>query len=384
MSKIGVIVTVFNLEQYIEKCIRSILQQTYKEIELVIVDDGSTDASGVFCDKFADEDSRVKVIHQKNQGPILARLHGVEQITTEYVTFVDGDDWLDENLYQDIISSGILGKADMISFGILRYRGDNDFYRCPCIYKAGIYQRESIEKEMIPNLFWDLEKCTYGLDPSLCSKIFRKEALQKQLKHTSDLDIHYGEDIAVLYPIVLECNSIAVMDKCYYYHRQRKGGAVAPYYQDVQYFEKLYRLYHYLYQAFSSCQYSEVLVKQLDYFYIYSVRLGKMKYGDLAFEERYSFPYDKIEKGCRLILYGAGQVGQTFYRQMEKTKFCKVVCWVDQNYQLYNKSEIQSVESINKVDYDYILIAVYGKESAVIIKDNLIKMGVDSSKIVMQ
>lgn len=383
MCKIGVVVTVFNLEEYIACCINSILQQTYGNIELVIVDDGSTDRSGIICDEIADTDSRIKVIHQENQGPILARLHGVEQVTAEYVTFVDGDDWLDKHLYQDIMNLGFIEKTDMVSFGIFRYRGDNDIFRAPCIFREGIYQRENIENEIMPKLFWNREKCTYGLDPSLWSKIFRKELLCKYLRNISDLDVHYGEDIAVLYPLVLECKTIAVVDQCYYYHRIRKDKALSPYYQDVRYFEKLFRLYHYLCQVFSGCQYSRILLKQLDYFYIYSVSLGRIKYGDLVFEERYLFPFDKVEKGTRLILYGAGQVGQTFYRQLQKTAFCEVVHWVDQNYQVYGRNEIEPVESIKTADYDKILIAVYGKETAFAIKDELIRMGVDISKVIM-
>ena len=383
MCKIGVVVTVFNLEQYIESCLKSILQQTYQGIELVVVDDGSTDSSGAICDRIAHSDRRIKVIHQEQQGPILARLHGVEHITAEYVTFVDGDDCLNEKLYQMIMDRQMLNGKDMVCFGIFRYHEENDVYRSACIFKEGIYQKTDIEKEISPQLFWNSENCTYGLDPSLCSKIFRKELLQKHLNNVSDLDIHYGEDIAVLYPLLLECNELIIMDECYYYHRMRKRNVIPPYYQDERYFEKLYRLYHYLREKFLDCNYGDVLLRQLDYFYMYSVKLGRIKYGDLVFEERYLFPFDKVEKGCRLVLYGAGQVGQTFQRQLEKSSFCEIVCWVDKNYQLYADKEIQSIEFIAKVEYDCILIAVYGRETAVAIKDNLIKTGVDASKIIM-
>lgn len=382
MCKIGVVVTVFNLEQYIESCLNSILQQTYGEIEVVVVDDGSTDTSGEICDRIAEHDNRVKVIHQENQGPIRARLHGVEQTTAEYVTFVDGDDWLDKDLYRDIMQRELLSQNDMVCFGIFRYRGENDFYRAPCIFREGVYSRSEMEKEIVPRLFWNFESSTYGLDPSLCSKIFRRKLIQKHLNNVSDLDIHYGEDIAVLYPLFFDCHAVVILDRCYYYHRIRKPDALASYYQDIRYFDKLYKLYRYLYQCFSDCDYDKELIKQLDYCYMYSVRCGKLKYGDLAFEERYLFPFDKVQKGSRIVLYGAGQVGQTFYRQLKKISFCEVVCWVDQNNQLYKEKEIYPVEFVEKVKYDYILVAVYGRETSAMIKENLINRGVDRSKII--
>lgn len=382
MCSIGVVVTVFNQEKYIEQCLNSILQQTYKEIELVVVDDGSTDASGMICDRVAGGDSRVTVLHQQNQGPIMARLRGVELVEAESVTFVDGDDWLAETLYQDITAKNILGRADIVAYGMIRYRGEHDMYREPCIFEAGIYNKKEIDDKIIPKLFWDFDRCTYGLDPSLCSKFFRKEPLKKYLRNISTLNIHYGEDIALLYPLFLECDSIAVISKCYYYHRIRKNNILPSYYKDDQYYHKLYILYRHLFDVFSASEFREMLLKQLDYFYMYSVRLGKIKYGDLVFEERYIFPFDKIDKSSRLVIYGAGQVGQTFYSQLKRLQYCEVAGWVDRDYQSYQRDEIQGIESIQDMEYDYILVAVYGKEVAVDIKTNLIKTGIDAAKII--
>ena len=383
MCKIGVVVTVFNQEKYIRNCLDSILKQTYKEIELVVVDDGSTDTSGAICDRAAEEDSRVTVLHQKNQGPIMARLHGVELVTAEHVTFVDGDDWLDETLYQDIVEKDVLGRTDIVAYGMIRYRGEQDMYREPCIFEEGIYNKEEINSKIIPKLFWDFDRCTYGLDPSLCSKFFHRGQLEKHLRNICTLNIHYGEDIALLYPLFLECGSITVISKCYYYHRIRKNNILPLYYKDEQYYHKLYILYRHLFDAFSSSGFRELLLKQLDYFYMYSIRLGKIKYGDLVFEERYMFPFDKIDKNDRLVIYGAGQVGQTFYSQLKRSRYCDVAGWVDRDYQLYQREEIQGIESIRDMEYDYILVAVYGKEVAVGIKRNLIGMGICADKIII-
>lgn len=99
MKKISVIVLVYNIEKYVGKCIDSIRKQTYKKLEIILVDDGSTDNSGSICDAYADKDNRIRVIHQQNRGLSGARNRGLEASTGEYIGFVDGDDWIEEDMY---------------------------------------------------------------------------------------------------------------------------------------------------------------------------------------------------------------------------------------------------------------------------------------------
>ena len=126
MQKIGVVVTVYNLQDYVEECVNSILNQEYDNLDIVIVDDGSTDNSPEICDRIAKYDKRVKVIHQSNQGPIRARLNGANSLSTQYISFVDGDDWIKPELYKDIVESGYLDQTDIIDFGVIRYHSEND------------------------------------------------------------------------------------------------------------------------------------------------------------------------------------------------------------------------------------------------------------------
>ena len=91
---LSVIVPVYNVEAYLVKCVESILNQTYPNLEVILVDDGSPDGSGAICDTFADKDSRVKVIHKPNGGLSSARNAGLEEASGEYITFVDSDDWI--------------------------------------------------------------------------------------------------------------------------------------------------------------------------------------------------------------------------------------------------------------------------------------------------
>lgn len=380
MRKIGVVVTVYNLQDYIEECVNSILNQDYDDLDIVIVDDGSTDNSPEICDQIAEGDKRVSVIHQSNQGPIRARFNGANSLRTQYISFVDGDDWIKPELYKDIMESGYLGQADIIDFGIIRYHSKNHMRYDNCIFKAGLYDKDKLVKDIFPKMLWN--ESSYGIDPSLCSKIIKRELFVAQINDIKDLGIHYGEDAAVIYPIVLKTQNIAFIGECYYYHRQRKNNVIPQYISDDYYYDKVYELYSYLRNVFIESQYREQLIRQLDYFYIASVRLGKIRYGDLSFEEEYIFPFDKVRKGSRVILYGAGKVGQTFYKQLKRLNYCELVGWVDQNPLIYNNFDIQYPEYISKLEYDLLIISIDSPITSEIVKNELCKRGIDENKII--
>lgn len=120
IRKISVIVTVYNIGQYLEKCVASIRRQTYRNLEIILVDDGSTDKSGIMCDRFAEDDNRIIVIHKKNGGPGDARNIGAKAATGEYITYVDGDDWIDTEMYEAMLCAIETYQADT---AICRYRG---------------------------------------------------------------------------------------------------------------------------------------------------------------------------------------------------------------------------------------------------------------------
>ena len=98
---ISVILPVYNVQQYLEKCIESVVNQTYKNLEIILIDDGSTDMSGKICDEFAEKDGRIKVIHSKNGGVSAARNIGLDIATGEYIGFVDSDDWIESQMYEN-------------------------------------------------------------------------------------------------------------------------------------------------------------------------------------------------------------------------------------------------------------------------------------------
>ena len=113
-EKISVIVPIYNVEQYLRRCIDSIINQTYKNLEIILVDDGSPDNCGQICDDYAKKDTRIKVIHKKNGGLSDARNVGLEVCTGDYISFVDSDDWIELNTYEIMMKSMNEYNADMV------------------------------------------------------------------------------------------------------------------------------------------------------------------------------------------------------------------------------------------------------------------------------
>lgn len=378
MIKIGIVVPIYNAELYLEKCISSILEQSYSNFELVLVNDGSTDNSGRICDYYAGIDKRVKVIHQNNQGVLYARYIGLKCLECDYATFLDADDWIAKDTYENVLSYMEQG-IDVISFRIIRYFDDSYQYTSLNNYHQGLYNKQQIEEMIFPTMIWNITKCTYGIDPSICNKIIKKDLLLDELNKVKNLNIFYGQDVAVMYPLMLQAKSLFITDNCSYYHRQRKGKEIAPYFLDKDYYKKLYLLYEYLSEQ---CKEHIELKKQIDYFYVYSVKLRLWIYGDKK-RDGELFPFDKIPKGSKIILYGASGLGQLYHEQFLKINYGTILAWVDKDYDKYQEFGVKDIAYISTIkDFNYIVIAVIYQETAERIKNNLIHMGVRAEKIV--
>lgn len=116
MPKISVIVPVYNAEKYLQRCVDSILAQTFVDFELLLINDGSKDGSGAICDEYAVKDSRIRVFHKENGGPSSARNMGIDKAEGEWITFVDSDDWVEKNAYEKIITQAEMQNPDIVLF----------------------------------------------------------------------------------------------------------------------------------------------------------------------------------------------------------------------------------------------------------------------------
>jgi len=378
--KLSVVVPVYNTMEYLRQCLESILAQTYKNIEVVLVDDGSTDGSELMCDEYARKHEMIRVIHQKNGGNVVARKSGLQAAEGEYVTFMDSDDWLSEDMYETLMKVAVNENSDIVSMGGyitydgVKYRNVED----ATIF--GTYVKGENLDIFLSKMLYDDEKGTRGIVPALWCKVIKKEILAKAMQDI-DINVVLGGDAAAFYPCCLFAKKICVINEYKYYYRIRSGSVCRSY--DMSYFNKVHILYMYLEKTFQKEDEKYNLAKQLRK-YLWHFIDGQMKQlYDLELKKVFLFPYKHVEKNSKIILYGAGMVGTSYNEQITKSGYCEIVAWVDKEACKNNQNVIEP-ERIAGLEYEKIVIAIKSKERAEEIICNLAAMGVDKEKIVWQ
>ena len=379
---LSIIVPIYNKENYIERCIESIINQNYPAKEIVLVDDGSTDTSGIICDVFAQNYDNIVVLHTENMGLLHARYNGILVARGEYVTFVDADDWIAPNMYGAMLSQ--IESYDMIACQINRYFSEDNVISDQLVFDSGVYKKEGISNSILPRMLWDSTINRWALDPSLCSKIFKKDKLLTQFENVNNLDCYYGEDSVITYPFLLQADSVRLLSECFYYHRQRGKGEIPSYIKDEQFVDKTYRVYQYLKDVFKKSSYWDILEAQLEHFFVNSISLKNMCFHEKTGEICPIFPFIDVKQIDKVILYGAGKLGKAYMKQNEEQHFCNIVLWVDRNCGKINVPgyEIVGLDKIETVAFDYIIIAIDVRDTAYKVKQELMEKGIREDQII--
>ncbi|MGM9616333.1 glycosyltransferase family 2 protein [Butyricicoccus sp.] len=207
----SVIVPVYNAEPYLARCIDSIRSQTCGDFELILINDGSTDQSGEICNTYAQQDTRIQVIHQENGGHTAARNAGIQAAAGEYVAFVDSDDWIDSGLLGDCLAVVQQDEPDIVLYGYRRV-GDGHIREKKQPYPTGNYDRGRMEAELFPTL---LTKGRF----SLSERIMKRELAQKH-QLSVDRRILLGEDLLCCVCAMAEAQRVSVLEGVYYNYYQ--------------------------------------------------------------------------------------------------------------------------------------------------------------------
>lgn len=212
MSQISVIVPVYNVESYLPRCLDSILAQTLQDLEIILVDDGSTDQSGRICEMYAARNGHIQVIHQENRGASAARNTGLKKISGDWISFVDSDDWLDPKFYETLLEVAKEYKADIACCG----------FSCA---NRNITRKEPIVVFEGREIFYQLLEREYGA-ASLCNKIFWAN-LKDHLYNREDIQLN--EDFIVGYEVCQYAKRMVSVGKALYHYTTREAGCVRGY-----------------------------------------------------------------------------------------------------------------------------------------------------------
>ncbi len=212
---ISIVIPVYNVEKQLRECVNSVLKQTYKKIEIILVDDGSPDNCPLICDEYEKTDARVKAIHQKNGGLSNARNRGMKEAQGEYLLFLDGDDYYcEENAIEKLVDRIKITKADVLNFSYVKYYEDTnqkieyfmDIENMPTEFDEKKQQLEYMEKF---NLYI----------ASACNKMIRRNLLSKEMMFEEGV---YSEDIYWCAKLLLKAGSVDFVCENFYYYRQRR------------------------------------------------------------------------------------------------------------------------------------------------------------------
>ena len=216
---VSVIVPIYMVDQFLGHCIESIMEQSYKELEIILVDDGSRDRCPEMCDMYAQKDERIKVIHKKNGGLVSARKAGLEASSGQYVTYIDGDDWIGIGHIGSLVETAIIMDADMVCAGFTRNFFSQSFYVQNGL-DQGLYEGRKLEELWRSMISYGDFYCP-GITTYVWNKLFRREILI-DAQMSVDERISVGEDGAVTYPALLKCKRVAVTGHVTYHYRQRE------------------------------------------------------------------------------------------------------------------------------------------------------------------
>ncbi len=223
MPKVSVIVPVYNAEKYLQECVDSILNQTLSDLELILVDDGSTDSSPALCDHYVAQDARVKVIHKPNGRAASARNAGLRTAMGEYVAFVDSDDWISPDMYEKMLQVG----ADVTLCDYVRFQGEKEFPFTQPNIAAGFYNKSQIREKIYPHLVMD--GIEYPITISNWAMLIKRDIITRnRLSYREDILI--SEDAPFGSEVLYCADSFAYLKgERLYHYRMTEGSASKTY-----------------------------------------------------------------------------------------------------------------------------------------------------------
>ncbi len=379
--EISVIVPIFRIEKYLPECIDSLLNQSFLNFELILVDDGSPDNCPKICDDYAGRDARIRVVHKENGGLLSARKAGLKAARGNYISFVDGDDWVDKYYLDIMLKLAKENSSDLVVTGHFReFDGKIETIK-PA--SAATYNAHGIKTTILPNAIYNGRFCEHGISTYVWNKLFKRSLLENILYEVPN-EIIMGEDAAITYAYLSISERITISRIPLYYYRQRHDSIVKSIENPKTEYYRLGLLMNFLKTKLSAVLDKKNLKEQITY-YLYSqilVRSGGLIYNDqgsIIFN-----PFLNVKPESKVVVYSSGSFGQHIVSTNAKKPFFQVVEWIDLDYHELNinGNGVKPFCSLDDAEYDHLIIATINPSNFDWIKEELALMGVNETKFV--
>lgn len=371
---ISIVVPIYSTDRYTGLCIESIINQAYKNLEIILVDDGSVDRCPELCDLYASKDSRIKVIHKKNGGLVSGRKAGMKEANGEYVGYVDGDDWIGKEYFANVVKEIYKNKPDVIvscwtralfdRHVVIHNNIENNYY-------TG-FDLQSLKGELISKgRFYKPGISTY-----VWNKVFKRELVFDCQMDVDDC-LMTGEDACVSYAAILKSNSVSIIENAEYYYRQHEDSMLkrkSIFSAEMKKMNVLYR------KMISLAGDSSNLKKQVE---DYLLSCCIIRSGGLCPDTK-QFVFGSKFENKKVVVYGAGSFGQQFMSKLLEKSTCMIEGWIDDDYWEYRRSclNVDPVEYVKHFKYDYVIVTSIDGDVADEVENKMQNLGVNEEKII--
>ncbi len=356
MDLISVIVPIYNLDAYLYQCVSSIVGQTYSHLEIILVDDGSTDNALEICEYFRKSDKRIKVIVQPNGGLVTARKVGLNASTGRYVFYVDGDDWIETDCIAKYHHLACAHDADIVIGDYRReFLGNFQTIRNPIA--PGVYDRSRIEKDILPSMISHGTFFSHGLRTYSWGKLYKRTVIHDLQNQVPD-QVMVAEDAALVYPAIYRSNIVVMADIALCNYRQRPNSILKSTQFDDRETERIAVAFQYLAKALHSNQSLYGFEQQLQSYFAAIITIRSGAFLSAVDLYRKFNVFGPMETGARLAVYNSGSFGQHVYRHLQNNQVFSLVGWYDKDHKENNilRMPVSDPDEISNASFDHLLV----------------------------
>lgn len=376
---ISIIIPIYNVKAYLCKCIDSVINQIYTNLEIILVDDGSTDGCAKICDDFARRDSRVKVVHKVHGGVTSARKAGAEMATGEYILSVDSDDWIESHWISKLEGHLHPEKPDILfAQGFIR---DYPHYqkRERFLPYCGYFKGNLIERQLLPHIIRNGDFCNQGLHLAHWQSMVKRDLyLNVEMKMLNEINLH--EDVCALLLMIDQSNTIKVVRAGGYHYVHREGSIIDTYSKNTISIEYLKKVYEFVSENITNTERKSGILCNLNLLSF----VGGMFGGCNMLQRKdcnHLIPYPQVTKGSRVVIYGAGRVGRSVLNALGDKYTLVAIADSNKFGEKIENEVIIGIDEIQYCEYDYIVVAVLYAWLANEIREQLVENGVPYEKI---